>query len=72
MFAGQTGSGKSYSMMGTEKDPGIIPRICRALFYMILRHSQEAGIDIALVSIEDRPFTVEASYLEIYNEVSGG
>jgi hypothetical protein len=70
-ITGQTGSGKSYSMMGTDRDPGIIPRICRALFYMIKRHGLEnGGVNPAELSAEDRPFTVEASYLEIYNEVS--
>jgi hypothetical protein len=66
---GQTGSGKSYSMMGSDSSPGIIPRICRALFYLIRRFNQEHGIHLEEASPEDRPFTVEASYLEIYNEV---
>ena len=57
-------------MMGSEADPGIIPRICKALFYMIKRHNAEGGVDPSELSLEDRPFTVEASYLEIYNEVS--
>ena len=29
---GQTSSGKTYTMMGNKKDPGIIPRLCRDLF----------------------------------------
>lgn len=60
---GQTGSGKSYSMMGTAVDTGIIPRICRALFFMIIKQT-EVGKD----SNDRRAFSVEASYLEIYNE----
>ena len=52
--------GKSYSMMGSAQDPGIIPRVCRALFYMIGRQAEDSGA---------RSYTVEASYLEIYNEV---
>eukprot|EP01013_Petalomonas_cantuscygni_P023707 TRINITY_DN45199_c0_g1_i1.p1 TRINITY_DN45199_c0_g1~~TRINITY_DN45199_c0_g1_i1.p1 ORF type:complete len:942 (-),score=229.92 TRINITY_DN45199_c0_g1_i1:339-3164(-) len=34
LFAyGQTGAGKSYSMLGdVKRDPGIIPRVCQALF----------------------------------------
>jgi hypothetical protein len=67
---GQTGSGKSYSMMGSEASPGIIPRICRALFYLIRRFNHEHGINLEDASPEDRPFSVEASYLEIYNEVT--
>jgi hypothetical protein len=65
---GQTGSGKSYSMMGSESSPGIIPRICRALFYLIKRYNLEHGF-MEDVPPEERPYTVEASYLEIYNEV---
>lgn len=72
LFAyGQTGSGKSYSMMGSDADPGIIPRVCMALFYLIQRHYEnvegevEAGIK---TNPSDRQFSVEASYLEIYNE----
>lgn len=65
LFAyGQTGSGKSYSMMGNATDAGIIPRVCRALFYMISRQGDsdnESGI-------EPRHISVEADYLEIYNE----
>ncbi|KAK7208050.1 kinesin family protein [Myxozyma melibiosi] len=55
---GQTGSGKSYSMMGSRDDPGVIPRICEALFSRINELSTENGTQ----------FTVEVSYLEIYNE----
>jgi hypothetical protein len=28
----RAGSGKSYTMMGTQDDKGVIPRICQALF----------------------------------------
>ncbi|CAM9254632.1 unnamed protein product, partial [Ectocarpus fasciculatus] len=67
LFAyGQTGSGKSYSMMGTANDTGIIPRVCRALFYMIIRQTEEHSSVSA--GAEKRGFSVEASYLEIYNE----
>eukprot|EP00037_Helgoeca_nana_P003139 m.38301 g.38301 ORF g.38301 m.38301 type:complete len:693 (+) comp13369_c0_seq2:75-2153(+) len=54
---GQTGSGKTYSMMGTHDQPGVIPRLCRELFTHV------AAKSTATVS-----FTVEVSYLEIYNE----
>jgi hypothetical protein len=57
-------------MMGSESSPGIIPRICRALFYLIKRYNLEHGFTIEEVAPEERPYTVEASYLEIYNEVS--
>ncbi|XP_067901597.1 kinesin-like protein KIF13B isoform X2 [Heterodontus francisci] len=54
---GQTGSGKSYTMMGSKDKPGLIPRLCSKLFERAL---QEAN--------EEQSFTVEVSYMEIYNE----
>jgi kinesin family member 1 len=68
LFAyGQTGSGKSYSMMGSDADPGIIPRVCMALFYLIRRHYETVEGEPG-DSSSSRQFSVEASYLEIYNE----
>ena len=55
---GQTGSGKTYSMMGYGEDAGVIPKICRELFERI----EGVKSDVNLTC------TVEASYLEIYNE----
>ena len=55
---GQTGSGKTYSMMGYGEDAGVIPKICRSLFERI----EGVKSDVNLTC------TVEASYLEIYNE----
>lgn len=66
MFAyGQTGAGKSYTMMGTgaaldrrvDVDYGLIPRTCEGLFQRIQRETSE-----------EKSFNVEVSYLEIYNE----
>ncbi|XP_036950876.1 kinesin-like protein KIF13B isoform X4 [Acanthopagrus latus] len=54
---GQTGSGKSYTMMGTGDQPGLIPRLCSALF----ERTQTEGR-------KEESFTVEVSYMEIYNE----
>uniref|UniRef100_A0AAX7UKT7 Kinesin family member 13Bb n=1 Tax=Astatotilapia calliptera TaxID=8154 RepID=A0AAX7UKT7_ASTCA len=54
---GQTGSGKSYTMMGSSEQPGLIPRLCSSLFS---RTEKEAR--------EGESFTVEVSYMEIYNE----
>ena len=51
------GSGKSYTMMGTVEDKGIIPRLCDALFEGIQR-----------LETESTSFKVEVSYMEIYNE----
>lgn len=55
MFAyGQTGAGKSFSMMGdsTEEGAGIIPRLAAALLQR-LKEKREAGTD---VSVEVRCF----------------
>ncbi|KAF7647079.1 hypothetical protein LDENG_00177690 [Lucifuga dentata] len=54
---GQTGSGKSYTMMGSGDQPGLIPRLCSALFERTQQEQQE-----------EESFTVEVSYMEIYNE----
>ncbi|XP_059927516.1 kinesin-like protein KIF13B isoform X3 [Gadus macrocephalus] len=54
---GQTGSGKSYTMMGSVENPGLIPRLCSALFDRTLKGKRE-----------EESFTVEVSYMEIYNE----
>uniref|UniRef100_A0A671YDE2 Kinesin family member 13B n=1 Tax=Sparus aurata TaxID=8175 RepID=A0A671YDE2_SPAAU len=54
---GQTGSGKSYTMMGSGDQPGLIPRLCSALF----ERTQTEGR-------KEESFTVEVSYMEIYNE----
>ncbi|KAI0751639.1 kinesin-domain-containing protein [Daedaleopsis nitida] len=56
---GQTGSGKSYSMMGYGPDKGIIPLTCSELF---ARVEQKKAADPHI------NFTVEVSYIEIYNE----
>ncbi|XP_029446583.1 kinesin-like protein KIF13A isoform X3 [Rhinatrema bivittatum] len=54
---GQTGSGKSFSMMGNTDQPGLIPRLCCALFQRVCKEEDEL-----------HTFKVEVSYMEIYNE----
>lgn len=56
---GQTGAGKSYTMMGRQEEDqeGIIPIICQDLFKRI----QET-------TTEDQKYSVEVSYMEIYCE----
>lgn len=57
---GQTGAGKSYTMMGKPNDPdemGIIPRLCRDLFDRIKSTTNE-----------NQKYSVEVSYMEIYCE----
>ena len=55
---GQTGSGKSYSMMGYGEEAGVIPKICRNMFERITDFQRDKNLT----------YTVEVSYLEIYNE----
>ncbi|KAI4891936.1 hypothetical protein NFI96_021907 [Prochilodus magdalenae] len=55
--SGFAGSGKSYSMMGSVDQPGLIPRLCCSLFERVGREENEA-----------HSFKVEVSYMEIYNE----
>jgi kinesin family protein 1 len=56
---GQTGAGKSYTMMGKQEDgqEGIIPQICKDLFNRI--HTNDNT---------DIKYSVEVSYMEIYCE----
>ncbi|KAJ0174763.1 hypothetical protein K1T71_009871 [Dendrolimus kikuchii] len=56
---GQTGAGKSYTMMGRGEDgqEGIIPQICKDLFRRIKS-----------TTAEDLKYSVEVSYMEIYCE----
>ena len=54
---GQTGAGKSYTMMGSRSDPGLIPRLCNELFSRIAEPTDKK------VS-----YSVEVSYMEIYCE----
>ncbi|XP_060522822.1 kinesin-like protein unc-104 isoform X3 [Cylas formicarius] len=56
---GQTGAGKSYTMMGKQEEgqEGIIPQICKELFRKI-RHN--TNLDVK--------YSVEVSYMEIYCE----
>jgi hypothetical protein len=56
---GATGSGKTYTMMGTQHDPGIISNLFNDLFRRMAYLVQE---DPAVT------FSLSASFLEIYNE----
>jgi len=62
LFAyGQTSSGKTFSMMGLPscEDVGLIPRICRTIFHFVA---------LARDEYERYEASIEASYLEVYNE----
>lgn len=57
---GQTGAGKSYTMMGRQDEEGqegIIPQICKDLFHKIKNTTNE-----------ELRYSVEVSYMEIYCE----
>lgn len=56
LFAyGATGSGKSHSMIGSEKEVGIVPRAIDEVFDLIEQD-------------QEREYVIRVSYLEIYNE----
>eukprot|EP00753_Platysulcus_tardus_P020392 PLAT8018.2.p1 GENE.PLAT8018.2~~PLAT8018.2.p1 ORF type:complete len:1234 (-),score=747.63 PLAT8018.2:64-3765(-) len=58
LFAyGQTGAGKSYSMVGYGPAKGVIPLSCEEIFKRIAKNEDE-----------DLTYKVECSMLEIYNE----
>ncbi|XP_002739717.2 uncharacterized protein LOC100369687, partial [Saccoglossus kowalevskii] len=52
---GQTSSGKTYTMQGTERNPGVIRRAIRDIFDSIEK-------------TPDREFLLRVSYSELYNE----
>ncbi|XP_032117470.1 centromere-associated protein E isoform X4 [Sapajus apella] len=52
---GQTASGKTYTMMGSEDHLGVIPRAIHDIFQKIKK-------------FPDREFLLRVSYMEIYNE----
>lgn len=56
---GQTGAGKSYTMMGAPDNPGLIPRTCEDLFQRI---------DAAHEETPNISYNVRVSYFEVYNE----
>ncbi|KAJ3013344.1 UNVERIFIED_CONTAM: hypothetical protein HDU68_000751 [Siphonaria sp. JEL0065] len=53
---GQTASGKTYSMMGVDEQPGIIPQAIDDVFAYIREQT------------DDREYLLRVSYMEIYNE----
>ncbi|ODV90479.1 hypothetical protein CANCADRAFT_11434, partial [Tortispora caseinolytica NRRL Y-17796] len=53
---GMTGSGKTYSIQGTDKEPGIISQAVKNLFNEKIKYPEKL-------------MTLKASYVEIYNEM---
>ena len=56
---GQTTSGKTYTMLGSPNNPGILPCVLRDIFIKIKKLKKEN---------ENIEFKVYCSYIEIYNE----
>ncbi|EDK31974.2 kinesin motor catalytic domain protein (macronuclear) [Tetrahymena thermophila SB210] len=56
---GQTGAGKTYTMTGTQTNPGIQPRVLESLFKQL---------NESLYTNEIQSFKISVSYYEIYNE----
>eukprot|EP00051_Salpingoeca_urceolata_P013775 m.174303 g.174303 ORF g.174303 m.174303 type:complete len:813 (-) comp17894_c0_seq1:256-2694(-) len=54
---GQSGSGKTYTMMGADNDAGFIPRLCDAIFARVCSCTEP-----------NKAYRVEASFCELYNE----
>ncbi|XP_050089768.1 centromere-associated protein E [Anopheles aquasalis] len=52
---GQTSSGKTYTMIGGDSEPGVVPLTAREIFEEIKRH-------------QDRQFLIRVGFIEIYNE----
>jgi kinesin family protein 1 len=46
---GQTGAGKSYSMMGSADDRGIIPRMCEELFTRIETEKTDTSYSVEVL-----------------------
>ncbi|SCZ91473.1 BZ3500_MvSof-1268-A1-R1_Chr1-2g01433 [Microbotryum saponariae] len=73
---GQTASGKTHTMMGTEAEPGIIPLAIDELFTFIHRVSGVASTTCGTFTLillyvqqnDSRSFSLRVSFLEIYNE----
>ena len=53
---GQTGAGKTHTMLGSEQNPGIMFNTMKEIFKAMKKHSI------------DREYTIRVSFLEIYNE----
>lgn len=66
---GQTGSGKTFTMMGDDDAPGLIPRMCQAVFHELeVMRSEDASGTAATVEGTMKEYRLEAHFLEIYND----
>eukprot|EP00759_Apiculatamorpha_spiralis_P038132 PhF_6_TR37566/c0_g2_i1/m.55667/K10392/KIF1; kinesin family member 1 len=67
---GQTGAGKTYTMMGNKDQPGIIPRLCQELFLSVERQKEKNATATPDNAAAEplKEYIVEARFMEIYNE----
>ncbi|KAG7492233.1 hypothetical protein MATL_G00011630 [Megalops atlanticus] len=56
---GPTGAGKTHTMLGSQEQPGVIPRAVKEVFHLVRAREKDA---------DDWDYTIGMSYLEIYNE----
>ncbi|KAI7796832.1 kinesin-like protein KIF22 [Triplophysa rosa] len=56
---GPTGAGKTHTMLGSQEQPGIIPRAVKEVFNLVAAQEKEQ---------DSWQYSVGMSYLEIYNE----
>ncbi|KAA0725553.1 Kinesin-like protein KIF22 [Triplophysa tibetana] len=56
---GPTGAGKTHTMLGSQEQPGIIPRAVKEVFNLVAAQEEEQ---------DSWQYSVGMSYLEIYNE----
>ncbi|KAI9557590.1 hypothetical protein GHT06_017418 [Daphnia sinensis] len=62
---GQSGTGKTYTMMGTPLELGLAPKLCTAIFERI---ASECGCSNVHLKTKRPSFRIEISFMEIYNE----
>ncbi|ODV61714.1 Kip2p, partial [Ascoidea rubescens DSM 1968] len=66
---GMTGSGKTYSMQGNNNDPGLIPLAINEIFSYINNINNNNDVSSnSNQNTTNNSFTIQVSYLEIYNE----
>ncbi len=67
---GQTASGKTFTMRGTQDHQGIIPLALQEIFKALYENygHPTSGKDHNLQQIKTNSWNVKVSYLEIYNE----
>ncbi|KAJ3025598.1 UNVERIFIED_CONTAM: Kinesin-like protein kif19 [Siphonaria sp. JEL0065] len=65
---GATGAGKTYTMLGTHEQPGVMPQTLDHLFSQIAKATRVQTTTNTNNSAQTQSYKVSLSYLEIYNE----